>query len=57
MKKHKQNASFHADRRHAAPLAIRRETVRVLTGEDLALVAGDSTTILTEKPTTTGTPC
>ena len=55
MKKHKQNATFHTGSRHAAPLAIRRETVRVLTGEDLALVAGGSTTILTEKPTTA--PC
>ena len=49
MKKYRQNATFHAGSRHDTPLAIRRETVRVLTGEDLALIAGGSTTILTER--------
>ena len=52
MKKHKRNATSHAASHHDTPLAIRRETVRVLTGDELALIAGGSTTILTEKPTT-----
>ncbi|HEX7837956.1 MAG TPA: hypothetical protein VF469_10865 [Kofleriaceae bacterium] len=53
MKKHKRNATFHTPGRQNTPLAIRRETVRALTGDDLALVAGGSSTVLTEKPPTT----
>jgi hypothetical protein len=53
MKKHKRNATFHTPDQANNPLAIRRETVRVLTGDDLALVAGGSSTILTERPPTT----
>jgi hypothetical protein len=52
MKKHKRNTTLHAGRRHNTPLVVRRETVRVLAGEDLALIAAGSTTILTERPTT-----
>jgi hypothetical protein len=58
MKKHKQVATSHTPGHHNNPLAIHRETVRVLTGDDLALVAGGSSTILTERPTTTPSgPC
>jgi len=53
MKKHKQNVTFHTPDHQNNSLAIRRETVRVLTGDDLALIAGASTTIVTERPTTT----
>ena len=48
MKKHNQNTSSHA----AARLPIHRETVRIITGQDLALVAGGSSTVVTERPTT-----
>ena len=54
MKKHKQNVTFHTPDHQNNSLAIRRETVRVLTGDDLALIAGGSTTIVTERPPTTG---
>ena len=54
MKKHKRNTTYHTANHYDTPLAIRRETVRVLTGDELALIAGGSTTILTEKPTTQG---
>ncbi|HEX7837957.1 MAG TPA: hypothetical protein VF469_10870 [Kofleriaceae bacterium] len=54
MKKHKRNATFHIPGHQNDPLAIHRETVRMLTGGDLALIAGGSSTVLTEKPTTTG---
>jgi hypothetical protein len=58
MKKHKRNAILPTDRNRNTPLAIRRETVRVLAGEDLALIAAGSTTILTERPTTAqSAPC
>ena len=49
MKKHKRNATSHTPGHQNHPLAIHRETVRTLTGDDLALVAGGSSTILTEK--------
>jgi hypothetical protein len=49
MKKHKRNTTFHTLAQEHNPLAIRRETVRALTGDDLALVAGGSSTILTER--------
>ena len=48
MKKYKRNATFDTTTNNN-PLAIRRETVRLLTGEDLALIAGGSTTIITER--------
>ena len=54
MKKHKRDTTFQPPGHQNTPLAIRRETVRLLTGDDLALVAGGSTTILTEKPTQLG---
>jgi glycerate-2-kinase len=51
MKKYKRNATFRTPDQEHNPLAIRRETVRALTGDDLALalVAGGSSTILTER--------
>jgi hypothetical protein len=53
MKKHKQNTAVPNNINHNSSLAIRRETVRTLSPEGLALVAGGSSTILTERPTTT----
>ena len=55
MKKYKQNTAFRNDNHHNA-LAIRRETVRTLSPEDLALVAAGSSTVLTERPPTTAGP-
>ena len=55
MKKYKQNALFRNDSQHNPSLAIHRETVRALNPEDLALVAAGSSTVLTERPTTTTT--
>ena len=49
MKKHNRNTTLNTDSHHNMPLTIRRETVRVLTGDDLAVVAGGSTTIITER--------
>jgi hypothetical protein len=49
MKKHKRNDNFHTPGHQSNPLAIRRETVRLLTDDDLALIAGGSTTIITER--------
>jgi hypothetical protein len=59
MKKHNRNASSNINSNRDTRLAIHRETVRIITGQDLALVAaGESTTILTERPTTPpGTIC
>ena len=59
MKKHKQNTVLRNDGHPHTSLAIRRETVRTLNPEDLALVAAGSSTVLTERPTTTtgGSAC
>lgn len=56
MKKYKQNTAFRNDEHHNASLAVRRETVRTLNPEDLALVAAGSSTVLTERPPTTAGP-
>jgi len=59
MKKQKHNTAVHNTSKHNTSLAIRRETVRTLNAEDLALAAGGSSTILTERPPTTthSAPC
>jgi len=59
MKKHKQNTAVTNNINHNSLLAIRRETVRTLSPEGLALVAGGSSTVLTERPPTTtqSAPC
>ena len=49
MKKHKQNTVLRNDSHHNTSLAVRRETVRTLNPEDLALVAAGSSTVLTER--------
>ena len=56
MKKHKQNTAVHNNSNHSTSFAIRRETVRTLNPEGLALVAGGSSTVITERPTTTHAP-
>ena len=55
MKKQKQNTAVPSNTNHNS-LAIRRETVRTLNPEGLALVAGGSSTVITERPTTTNGP-
>ena len=55
MKKHKQDSVLRHGSHHSTSLSIRRETVRTLNPEDLALVAAGSSTVLTERPTTTTT--
>ena len=57
MKKYKQNTALRHGSQHITSLSIRRETVRTLNPEDLALVAAGSSTVLTERPTTTDGPC
>ena len=52
MKKQNRNTILNTVNRNTS-LALRRETIRSLTGEDLPLVVGGSSTILTERPTTT----
>jgi hypothetical protein len=56
MKKQKQNTAV-PNTHHNSFLAIRRETVRTLNPEGLALVAGGSSTVITERPTTTHSAC
>lgn len=57
MKKHDHNSSS-TSARTGARLSVRRETVRILTRQDLALIAaGASTTIITERPTQALSPC
>jgi len=53
MKKHDRNSSVDIQSHGASRLPIHRETVRIITGQDLALVGGGSSTVLTERPTTT----
>jgi hypothetical protein len=57
MKKQKQNTAVPSNTNHNSFLAIRRETVRTLNPEGLALVAGGSSTVITERPTTTHSAC
>ncbi|HEY6180514.1 MAG TPA: hypothetical protein VIX73_38995 [Kofleriaceae bacterium] len=57
MKKHKQSTVVNNNSNHSASFAIRRETVRTLNPEGLALVAGGSSTVVTERPNTTHTAC
>jgi hypothetical protein len=52
MKKHNRNTSENVNSHGASRLPIHRETVRIITGQDLALIAGGSTTLITERPTT-----
>ena len=57
MKKHKQNTAVHNNSNPSTSFAIRRETVRTLNPEGLALVNGGSSTVITERPTTTHSAC